>query len=105
MPCGISRTPPDHEGDAGVLDPWSSSERREPYKIYRDPVPGWQAGRRSKYPFAEMKVGDCFYIPLKQVNSQNAVASAARQWTKRNSKDWKFVSRVVGDRIGLWRVA
>jgi hypothetical protein len=81
------------------------SEMKEPYKIYRDPLPGSQPGRRSKYPFAQMKVGDCFYVQLKQLKSQNALASAARQWAKRNSKDWWFVTRVVDGMVGLWRVA
>ena len=102
MPIGCAM--PQSKGHV-VQGPTPLGSRREPYKIYRDPLPGSQPGRPSKYPFSQLKVGDCFYVPLGQLKSQNALASAARQWAKRNSKDWKFVTRVVGRQVGLWRVA
>ena len=79
--------------------------RREGYRVYRDPLPAARPGRAVKYPFAQMKVGDCFYVPVEDLRTKNVVAVAARSWAKRNSKDWKFVTRVIGDRIGIWRVA
>ena len=72
--------------------------------IYHDPVPRPQRGRRSKYPFAQMDVGACFYLPLEEVRSPNVLASAARQWANRNNRDWKFVSRMVDGMVGIWRV-
>lgn len=78
---------------------------REPLRIYRDPLPGARPGRRAKYPFGQLQVGECFYVPLDEVRSLVTLNSAARQWTIRNSKDWKFATGVVGDRIGVWRVA
>ena len=78
---------------------------REPYRIYRDPVPVARHGRKSRYPFDRMKAGDCFYVPLTEIKSPNVVVAAARQWAKRNSKDWKFVTRAVGNQVGVWRVA
>jgi hypothetical protein len=77
---------------------------KQPLAIYRDPVPNAHRGRRPKYPFARMQVGDCFYVPLKEVKSANVLASSARQWAKRNNSDRKFVTRVVGDIVGIWRV-
>ena len=93
------------ETQAGTTVNIGPPGRREPYRLYRDPLPTARYGRRSKYPFAQMKIGDCFYIPLKEVNSPNAIASAARQWAKRNSKDWTFSARVAGEWVGLWGVA
>jgi hypothetical protein len=77
---------------------------RQPLKIYRDPVPVARPGRRAKYPFALMHVGDCFYVPVSDVKSPNVLAASARQWAKRNGKNWKFVAREAGDMLGLWRV-
>ena len=51
-----------------------------------------------------MKVGDCFYKPLEELKSPNVLASSARQWAKRNNRNFRFVTRVVGDMVGIWRV-
>lgn len=77
---------------------------RQPLKIYRDPVPQARSGRRSKYPFAQMEVGECFYVPAKEVKSPNVLAASARQWARRNGRCWKFVARQVDDMVGIWRV-
>jgi hypothetical protein len=80
-------------------------EVTQAYKVYRHPLPDAQPGRRSKYPFAQMKVGDCFYVPVKDLKSKNALAAAARQWASRNSRDRKFATRVVDELVGIWRIA
>ena len=77
---------------------------KQPLELYQDPIPEPQQGRRPKYPFAQMKVGDCFYMPLKELKSPNVLASSARQWAKRNNRNCRFVTRVVSDRVGIWRV-
>ena len=77
---------------------------KQPLQLYRDPVPDPQQGRRTKYPFDQMKVGDCFYIPLKELKSANVLASSARQWAKRNNRNFRFVTRVIDDMVGIWRV-
>lgn len=77
---------------------------KQPLELYRDPVPQPHQGRRTKYPFAQMKVGDCFYIPLSELKSPNVLASSARQWAKRNNENRRFVTRIVGDMVGIWRV-
>ncbi len=79
-------------------------ELTEAFKVYRHPLPDAQPGRRSKYPFAQMKVGECFYVPIQELKSKNALAAAARQWASRNSKDRKFATRVVDDLVGIWRI-
>jgi hypothetical protein len=84
---------------------WSeASDVRQPLKIYRDPVPASRSGRRAKYPFADMKVGDCFYVPALEAKSPNVLAAAARQWAKRNGKSWKFAARETAGMVGIWRV-
>jgi hypothetical protein len=77
---------------------------RQPLKIYRDPVPASRSGRRAKYPFADMEVGDCFYVPASEAKSPNVLAAAARQWAKRNGKSWKFAARETAGMVGIWRV-
>lgn len=77
---------------------------RQPLKIYRDPVPQTRSGRRPKYPFAQMNVGECFYVPTTEVKSPYVLSASARQWARRNGRPWKFVARQVGDMIGIWRV-
>ena len=77
---------------------------REPLKIYQDPLPEKRSGRAAKYPFPQMAVGDCFYVPASKVKSPNVLAAAARQWAKRNKKDCKFAAREEGDMVGIWRV-
>ena len=77
---------------------------KQPLELYRDPVPKPQQGRRTKYPFPQMNVGDCFYVSLREVKSPNVLASSARQWAKRNNRNCRFVTRIVGDMVGIWRV-
>ena len=75
---------------------------RVPFKIYRDPRP---LRRSSKYPFSEMEIGDCFYVPLAHVSSPRDLASAAKDWAKSNGSNWKFVVREADDQLGVWRVS
>src|SRR5919106_887253 len=78
---------------------------RKLYRLYRHPLPDVQSGRSPKYPFAHMGVGDCFYVPLETPETQHHLGTAARMWARRNSKEWKFATRIVGSRVGIWRVA
>lgn len=80
-------------------------EVRVPYRIYRDPLPKPRRGREPKYPFAQMQVGDCFYVPVSEVKSASNLQAVARVWAKRNGKAWNFATRLAGTRIGIWRVA
>ena len=61
---------------------------------------------RIKFPFEEMEVGDCFDIPLNDVNGniiRSTVAGSVRCYRKFNP-EFKIVTRTVDDVIRVWRV-
>lgn len=54
----------------------------------------------TKYPWAELEVGDCFIVPKIK---WNAVRARAVEVTRRTGM--KFVTRLLPDgRVGVWRV-
>ena len=75
---------------------------RQPYKIYRDPIP--ESRRNSTIPFARMKVGDYAAVPAAVATSPQEVEHMAARWAKRHRLDWKFLVCVVDDRLTVWRV-
>ena len=72
------------------------------YKIAKDiPIP--ESGNGSKYPFADLHIGDSFFAPVKQ----QALAQSARNFVKRNGG--KFLCRAgsdseVGAGTRCWRL-
>lgn len=60
------------------------------------PVPA-RGARASKYPFADMVVGDSFAAPVKPMS----LYQSANKWGKAN--DAKFVVRPEGDGCRVWR--
>jgi hypothetical protein len=67
------------------------------------PMPKRTAGRSgSKYPFADMEVGDSFAIPgdVKAATIRSAVGA----FTKRNPDAGKFAVRGTGDGLRVFRV-
>ncbi len=65
------------------------------------PIPphGNMGHARSKYPWAEMKVGDSFFAPVKRTT----LASAATDAGKRLG--WKFKTAHEGSGSRVWRVS
>jgi len=59
------------------------------------PPPG-----QTKYPWAEMEVGDSFLVPADKGNSAKTAAS---HFIRRNPGK-KFLSRAEGDELRIWRV-
>ena len=63
----------------------------------------------SKYPFALMKVGDSFVVPLEEASrARNAIASFTNYWKLkkqgRPSKEYVFSTRTVDDaHLRIWR--
>jgi len=62
------------------------------------PIPE-TAGNGAVYPFAEMEVGDSFYVEGK---TSNQLQNAASHWRKR--KGWKFATRTKEGGARIWRV-
>lgn len=73
------------------------------------PMPPQRRTRRSRYPFADMGVGDCFTVLLKDGDDLDLLArritSAANGWrASSGNKDRRFsVRRVAGDAVRVWR--
>lgn len=82
------------------------------FRIFKNvPVPTTKhdvSGRKEKYPFRIMEVGDCFYVPFKTKKPETVrctVASAATAHKKRHAPEKKFTTRILRDRnaVGIWR--
>lgn len=68
--------------------------------IYKHiPIPDLKYGRRYKYPFNEMEVGDSIYVPL----DQNRVYAAAYMYGKRKGLKFRTQSLVTGGTM-IWRI-
>lgn len=65
------------------------------------PIPNTTAGRPSKYPFADMEIGDSF--ELRDV-PKNTVLNAASSWAKRNKNKRKFCIRYENKVTRIWRI-
>jgi len=55
-----------------------------------------------RYPFADMEVGDSFFISEK--SRGEAARVAARNFKIRNAPEWAFSTRKEGTGLRLWRV-
>lgn len=55
--------------------------------------------RTSKYPFAQMDIGDSFCVEDAKI-AKNIISNAIR-----TSRDKKFSSRKEGDHYRIWRIA
>lgn len=55
--------------------------------------------RHTKFPFAEMEIGDSFLLP--DATSTNA-ATPAYKWAKANG--WKFTARKLEKGVRVWRI-
>jgi len=65
------------------------------------PIPE-QSDRRTKYPFADMQVGDSFAVPEKQ---GRGAFTAAVNWSRRHNNA-KFTYRRLSDgTYRIWRVS
>lgn len=56
----------------------------------------------SKYPFADMQVGDSVFFDNEPAGSQSKPVIAARNFGSKN--DMKFLSRSEGAGVRVWRV-
>lgn len=75
------------------------------YAVERNvPAPGInRPSRATKYPFANLKVGDSFFVPHDRDNRAiPRVRSAASIWAKYHNH--KLVTRTVDGGIRVWRI-
>lgn len=71
------------------------------------PIPKAGAGRKPKYPFEKMEVGDSFFAKVNGHKSaftlQNSLLGVGRKFLKENKKGWVLQSAVEGDGVRIWR--
>ena len=63
--------------------------------------------RASKYPFADLNVGDAIVIPVDEVTdaTANRLRSSAHRYTVNNANSHKYAIRKLPDgAVGVWRV-
>ena len=58
------------------------------------------AVRRTKYPFAKMKIGDSFFVPNGKVNTISVSVATFHK----NNKPKRFTCRTVEGGIRVWRI-
>ncbi len=87
--------------EEGIPMPSVSRSSREFPRTHASP----NRFRKDVYPFSEMRVGDSFLIPRRDVVRGGVVASASRQWSVRRELGWVFSVRRVDDGdIRCWRI-
>lgn len=64
------------------------------------PIPNTK-GRKLKYPFDKMKIGDSF--KLKNV-PKNTILNAAKSWAKRQKNKYEFTIRYINGATRIWRI-
>lgn len=70
------------------------------YKIKKGiPIPPRNTGRKSMYPFAEMRIGDSFAV---MANKARSVSAASQHFGKLHKQ--KFICRRIDGGYRCWRV-
>lgn len=64
------------------------------------PLPSDERGRAAKYPWAEMEIGDSFFL---KDGSSSSISGAASNAGKRLG--FKFSTREMDDGVRVWRIA
>lgn len=57
--------------------------------------------RIKKYPYENLEISDCFFVPCKKAGY--SAAAAARNWGLKHGR--KFIARQEGGGIYIWRVS
>lgn len=62
-------------------------------------------GRRMKYPFSKMEVGDSFYVEGGDFKRSNSIANAANQYSRNHTNGTaKFATRKENNGLRCWRM-
>jgi hypothetical protein len=74
------------------------------YEIVKNKlIPEAKGGRPTKYPLADMAVGDAFCVGAADGKLRNSVAASCRQYTRRYGAT--FTTRCVDGDVWVWRTA
>ena len=64
------------------------------------PMPATRQGRRTRYPFGKMEIGDSILV---ESVPRKAIQSAASYFGRR--RKWQFITKKEGDGARVWRIA
>jgi len=73
---------------------------------YNSVTDGLQRTRKTKYPWAQMRVNQNFFETARRCSVpqlQNKLSSCARSWVKRNGLDWEFATQQEATGVRIWR--
>jgi hypothetical protein len=73
----------------------------KPYRIEKN-ISLWSKAVRPKYPWAELEVGDSFFIP--EDDFQPSITSTFTSWAKKHAPGAKITTRRVDGGHRVWRV-
>ena len=77
-----------------------------PYKIDKNiPIPKYGRGKRPKYPFENMEVGDSFEAGDYSRDIANSLNGSAKSWCRYMNRRWKFtIRKTLDNKIRIWRI-
>lgn len=61
-------------------------------------------GRKSKYPFSSLLVGDCLKIPADTVGAYRNISTAIYHFKKRRAVKWETTVRFDGKEVSVYRL-
>ncbi len=64
------------------------------------PIPEKKKGPQARYPFAKMKVGEHFFVPLETAHKARNAANAY----KLKHDGWDYTARQTEDGLRIWRI-
>jgi hypothetical protein len=73
---------------------------------YNSLTDGLQRTRKTKYPWAQMKLNQNFFETARRTTVpqlQNKLAACARSWAKRHGLDWEFATQQEATGVRIWR--
>lgn len=62
------------------------------------------SGNKTKYPWAEMKVGDSFFIDGYSYKKQSSLIQTAKAWCLRNAPNRTFTTRKINNGVRVYRI-
>lgn len=67
------------------------------------PIP--EPVHRSKYPLAEMGIGESFFVPGQGYELHRKIQNAVQSFQRRDSHGRKFTTRLLPDGVRVWRTS
>lgn len=67
-------------------------------------IPGVEKQTKNRYPWAEMKLGDSFFVPAKNQSAAMKRVKAAVKYYRASNRGFRILCRRVDGGIRVWRV-